>query len=125
MRRPEQQLHKAVVAHLKLRGAPGVVFFHVPQGFKLGGKVSKKGVAIQGAIMKSLGVRAGVSDLILLRCGAAYALELKAEGGHPTANQTQFISDWNAAGGIGCIAEGIDQALGFLERHGLLRGQAA
>jgi hypothetical protein len=123
--RPEQALHKAVVAHLRQRGAPGLVFFHVPNGAMLGGKRSRKGIAIQGSIMKGLGVRAGVADLILLRNGHAYALELKADGGRPTLAQMEFMSDWHAAGGFGCIVEGLDRALRCLETWGLLRGQAS
>ncbi len=32
IRRPEQALQKAVVQHLRIRGVPGLVFFHVPNG---------------------------------------------------------------------------------------------
>ena len=122
MRRVEQGVHRAVVSHLRHRGMPGLVWFHVPNGAKLGGKMNRKGIAIQGAIMKSLGVRAGVSDLILLYKGLAYALELKAPGGRTTENQDQFIADWNNAGGIGFVAEGLDRAIRILEGWKLLRG---
>jgi hypothetical protein len=31
-RRPEQQIHAAIVKHLQLRALPDVVFLHVPNG---------------------------------------------------------------------------------------------
>jgi hypothetical protein len=75
--------------------------------------------------MKSLGVRAGVADLILLHAGRMFALELKAEDGRPTPAQLQFVLDFNAAvapNGGACIAHGLDRALRVLETWGLLRG---
>lgn len=120
MQRAEQQIHRAVVAHLRQRGMPGVVFFHVPNGAFFGARR-----AIQGAIMKGLGMRAGVADLIILHGGRGYALELKAQGGRATEAQMEFMDDWRRAGGFGVIAEGLDRALQCLETWGILRGNAA
>ncbi|MGB6658407.1 MAG: VRR-NUC domain-containing protein [Xanthobacteraceae bacterium] len=117
----EQELHRAVVLHLRQRGVPDLVFWHTPNGVK--GRSRKHHV--QGAIAKGLGVRAGVSDLVLLHRGHAYALELKAPNGRPTVEQMEFVSDFNSAGGHACIVEGLDRALRVLETWGLLRGQAA
>ncbi len=114
--RPEQFLQRAVCAHLKVRGVPGLVWFHPPNG----GKRSP----IEAAIMNGLGVRAGVADLIFLHVGIAYALELKAEGGRQTESQMRFLADWNAAGGFGAVAHGLDAALRILEAWKLLRGTA-
>jgi hypothetical protein len=122
---PESDLQRAVLAHLRQRGAAGLVYFHVPQGNKLGGKRSAKGVAIQGSINKGLGVRAGVSDLIMLNAGRFFALELKIPGRTPTEQQLQFLNEVNAAGGFGAWCQGLDRALGILESWGLLRGKAA
>src|SRR5262245_60519603 len=47
--RPESELQRTLVQHLEARAVPGLVWFHVPQGNKLGGKTSAKGFAIQGA----------------------------------------------------------------------------
>jgi hypothetical protein len=125
MERPEQQIHKAVADHLRQRGAPGVLWWHTGQGVKIGGRRSRKGIAIQGSIMKGLGVRAGVSDILALHQGKFFALELKAPGGRPTEEQLRFIDEVRANGGNVCIAEGIDEALRALETWGLLRGVAA
>lgn len=119
--RPEQLLHQTVVKHLKTRGVPGLVFFHVP--------LNKHGTGrkfhTQGAIAKSMGARAGVSDLIFLHKGKAFALELKAEKGKTTEDQDTFLMDWNNAGGICFVAEGLDRALKILECWGLLVGVAS
>lgn len=114
---PEAIIQKAVCAHLRKRGRRGMVWFHVPNGGKRG--------KVEAAIFKTMGVKPGVSDLILLHNGRAYALELKADHGRPTEAQMQFISDWNTAigdNGAACIAEGLDRALRTLEIWGLLEG---
>ena len=84
-----------------------------------------KGTAIRGAINKGLGVKRGVSDLIFLQAAKFFALELKAEGRTPTAEQLAFIADVNAAGGFACWCAGLDRALACLEQWGLLKGRAS
>ena len=79
----------------------------------------------RGSDFRGLGVKAGVADLIFLRDGRAFALELKTERGRPSAAQMQFISEFRDAGGEASIASGLDQALRTLETWGLLRGRAA
>lgn len=111
---PEQIIQRAVFQHIRLRGVPGLVAFHVPNGGK------RK--PIEAAIFKGLGVRSGVSDIIAVHHGKVFAMELKAEGGRPTENQLEFLADFERAGGFTCIATGIDQAIGTLEQWGLLRG---
>ena len=115
--RIEDQIQRAVIQHLRERGAPGIVFWHTPNG----GHRRKT----EAAILKGLGVRAGVSDIIIIHKSRVFALELKAPEGRPTESQMQFISDLNAAGGFGCIVEGLDKAIKVLETWGLLRGQAS
>jgi VRR-NUC domain len=115
--RPEQQVHRAVVQHLRQRDVPGVVFLHVPNGGK------RK--PIEAAIFKSLGVRAGASDLLLWHDRKSFALELKAQGGRATEDQRQFLADMEKAGAFTCLAEGLTSALATLEKWGLLRGVAA
>ncbi len=103
----EQVIQRAVCQHLCRRGEPGVLWWHTPNG----GRRSP----VEAAIFNGLGVRAGVSDLILLHDGRAFALELKTERGRPTAAQMNFISEFRAAGGEASIATGLDQALHTLE----------
>jgi hypothetical protein len=113
-RSPEQVIQRSVVQHLRQRGAPGMVFWHTPNGGKRR--------PIEAAIFSGLGVRAGVSDIIAVHHGRVFGLELKAPNGRPTEAQMQFASDLNAAGGFACITSGLDEALRVLERWGLLRG---
>ena len=68
-RRPEDCIQRAVCQHLRTRGSPGLVWWHTPNGGKRR--------TIEAAIMKGLGVRAGVSDLIAVHEGKAFALELR------------------------------------------------
>jgi hypothetical protein len=119
--RPEQDMHKDVAKHIRARGVPGLVWWHTQNGARYGGK----NPAMHGAIMKSLGVRAGVSDFVFLYDGRFYALELKAIGGKPTEAQQQFMDDVNKAGGYALCVAGLDLALKVLRAWGLLRGEAA
>lgn len=121
MDRPEQQIQKAVVAHLRQRGVPGLVFWHTPNNVHGG----RRRDHIAGAIHKGMGARAGVSDLVAFHRGKFFALELKAPGGRPTEAQLAFIADIEREGGFTCIAEGLDRALAVLEQWGLLRGNVA
>jgi hypothetical protein len=112
----EIDIHRGVCKHLKARGAPGLLWWHTPNGGRRG--------KVEGAIFKSLGVLAGVADLILVCDGKMFALELKADDGRPTVSQMQFISDFNAAiapNGGACIVHGLDRALRTLEIWKLIK----
>lgn len=121
MQRAEQEIHKAVAAHLRARSAIGLVWWHTPNGARVPGRRGH----IQGAIAKGLGVRAGVSDILALHRGKFYALELKAPGGRPTPDQLTFGHEVREQGGFFSIATGLDDALRTLEFWGLLRGTVA
>jgi hypothetical protein len=90
--------------------------FHVPNG----GYRRK----VEAAIMKGLGVVAGVPDIIAIHRGQVFALELKSGGGRATATQLETIAAMEKAGAYACIAEGLDRALAVLEGWGLLKGRA-
>lgn len=121
---PEDDIQKAIADHLRRRGVPGLVWWHTPNGTKLGGKRNSKGFPIQAARLKSLGVRSGVSDIIAIHNGRIYALELKAPGGRASESQIEFLQDAERAGAFVCIAEGLDRAIRVLEEWGLLVGEA-
>ena len=112
--RPEQQLQRSVLAHLGRRGVPGLWWCHVPNGGYRG--------AIEAAIFKSLGVIAGVPDLLLIFSGKTYGLELKAaKGGRLSPAQIRTQEQMRQAGAIVATATGIDEALQQLESWGLLK----
>jgi hypothetical protein len=114
MKRPEQEIHKAVVQHLRTRAVPGLVWWHTPNGARYSSPA-------QGRIMSALGARAGVSDFILVHAGKLFALELKAPGGRASVAQMKFLSDIDAAGAFTAMPEGLDAALATLESWGLLK----
>jgi hypothetical protein len=113
--RPEQAVQAAIFQHLAWRSAPGVYAFHPPNG----------GVRspIEGAILKGLGVRAGVPDVVAVKDGRAYALEIKRPGGRLTAAQNAAHAGLRAAGAEVAVAYGIDAAIAVCEGWGLLRGR--
>lgn len=115
--RPEDAIQRAVFQHLRARGTSDVFAFHVPNGGK------RK--PIEAAILKGLGVQAGVPDIILIRAGHAYALELKAPGGRLSPNQIATHDKLRAAGVEPHVAYGLDEALAWLERFSFLRGRAS
>jgi hypothetical protein len=115
--RPEDAIQRAVFQHFATRRAPGVFAFHVPNGGK------RK--PIEAAILKGLGVIAGVPDVIAIRLGQCYALELKAEGGKPTTAQLKTMHQMERAGATVALATGLDEALARLEEWRLLSGRAS
>jgi hypothetical protein len=115
--RPEDAIQRAVFEHLRTRSAPGVFAFHVPNGGK------RK--PIEAAIMKGLGVTAGVPDVIAIKDGRAYGLELKSADGRPTPRQIETLQKMQAAGATVALAQGLDAALAKIEEWGLVRGRAA
>jgi VRR-NUC domain len=115
-RRPEQDIQKALAEHLRLRQAPGIYWFHPANG---GGRS-----AIEGAILKACGVRAGVPDLILVRDGKTFGLEIKSPKGRLSPAQEAAHEEMKAAGAVVAVAVGIDQALEQLEGWGMLRGRS-
>ena len=113
-RHPESQIQRSVAEHLRCRGARGAVWWHVPNG----GARRKA----EAAILKGLGVRAGVADLCFVHRGKFFALELKAASGRSSASQLAFRDEINAAGGFAADAVGLDAAIRCLESWGLLNG---
>jgi hypothetical protein len=115
--RPEDTIQRALLAHIAARGVNNLWYVHVPMGGKRR--------PIEAAILKGLGARAGTPDLLFLRDGQFFALEIKTETGHPTRAQLDVISEINAAGGFATIGHGLDRCLKILEEWKLLKGKAA
>ncbi len=108
----EAAIQRAVCAHLRQRGVPGLLWFHVPNAPRS---------ARAGAELKRQGMLAGVSDLLLLHGEKFYALELKDLRGRPTEAQLDFVMRVQDAGGHSAIAYGLDKALATLKTWGLLK----
>jgi hypothetical protein len=113
--RPEQAIQKTIMQdHVPWRLARDVFITHIP----LGGKRSKT----EAAIMKGLGVQAGVPDLLAIKSGQIFFLELKAPKGRLSKEQEETQDRLRKAGAIVGTATGLDEALIWLEDHGILRG---
>jgi len=113
--RAEQAIQRAVFVHLRIRGAPGVFAFHPANGGY------RK--PVEAAIMKGLGVVAGVPDIIAIHNGRIFCLELKAEGGRVSDKQLETLAALREAGAHVAVARGLDEAIQALEGFGLLRGR--
>lgn len=113
MNRPEQAIHKAVVAHLNARSAGRVFFWHTPNEGKRG--------FVNAAALKAMGMTAGVPDLLILKEGRLYALELKAPGGRLTHSQRLVMERMLECGAEVSMAHGLDEALVTLEFWGILK----
>jgi hypothetical protein len=113
--RPEQAIQKALFDHIAWRAAPGVFAFHCP----LGGWRS----AIEAKIFKSIGTVAGIPDVLVVRNGQLFALELKPErGGRLSDAQHNTHQRMREAGAVVSTAYGIDEAIAQLEQWNLLAG---
>jgi hypothetical protein len=110
----EQQIQRAVFQHLALRGASTMFAFHPANG---GWRSS-----VEAAILKGVGVKAGVPDIIAIKDARCYALELKASGGRLTPVQRDAHAALIAAGATVEVAYGLDNALAQMEAWGLVRG---
>jgi hypothetical protein len=73
--------------------------------------------------LAGLGVRAGVPDVIIIKAGHTYALELKAPGGRLTSTQADTHASLRAAGATVAVAYGLDDALAQLDAWALMRGK--
>jgi hypothetical protein len=111
---PEQQIQRAIVAHLSARGSKNMFWFSIPNGGHRR--------PVEAAIMKATGTRPGVPDMAFIHEGRIHFLEIKTEVGRPTEHQLKAISDINDAGGFAVIGCGLDRCLQILERWGILKG---
>lgn len=117
MKRPEQAIHQAVVAHLNMRAEPKVFFWHTPNEGKRGW--------VNAAHLKAMGMTAGVPDLLILKGGALYALELKAPSRHLTPSQRLVMNRMEECGAQVAVAHSVDEALVTLEFWGILKRSVA
>jgi hypothetical protein len=107
----EQQIQRAVFKHFAHRRAPRVFVFHPANGGYRR--------PVEARILQGLGVTGGVPDIIAVREGHCFGLELKAEGGRVTR---ECLAAMERAGATVAVAVGLNQALQQLEARSLLRG---
>jgi hypothetical protein len=119
--RPEDDLQRTVFKHLRTRGAPDMVAFHVPNG----GLRSR----IEASILKGLGVEPGIPDVFVLQPGPpgfckVTALELKSPTGRLSPAQHSMLAALGTIGAATHVSHNLDHAIGILEKCGALRGKA-
>lgn len=115
----EDDEQEVVVQWMEIRG---LEFYHIPNGAALKSKVAKNGVRFspEANRMKRLGVRKGISDLLILtvpprRPTAPGAwLEMKMIDGSAEPEQRHFSERRRAQGWPVCIARGANEAIAFL-----------
>ena len=100
--------------HLRTRGAADCFAFHPANGGYRR--------PVEAAILKGLGVKSGVPDIIAIKAGKTYALELKKVGGKLSDSQSEVLDAMGRAGVQTGVAYGLAQAILCLEAWGLLRG---
>lgn len=104
--RPEQELQKSCVIWLEMQRRVGkLTYFHVPNG----GKRSKR----EAWILKGLGVRAGVPDLVIgFPGGRTLYVELKAPTGSSVSQaQKEFHEELTRMGFVVNIVRTLDQLM--------------
>jgi hypothetical protein len=107
----EDQIHFAVVSHLRTRAREDVVFWHTPnQGIR-----TKAGAAK----LKAMGLTPGVPDLVIYAEGQLYALELKTTKGRLSRAQDDMLKALRHAGAHAVAAFGLDSALQYLTAWGI------
>src|SRR5262245_48442810 len=109
----EHQLHLAIVDHLRWRGVPDCFAFHCPNGGYRR--------PVEAALLKAMGVVAGVPDLLLLREGRLRGMEIKRPGGRLSADQVICHEQMRKAGAEITTVYDVDEALDRLAAWGLLR----
>lgn len=114
MRGCEDKLHVAIADLLRRTAAPGVVWWHTPNG----GKRSKR----EAARFRSMGVLAGVSDFAISLPGGRFGfVEVKSPRGQLSAEQHEFLAAMKANGHLTDVVRTMDGALGVLKEWGAIR----
>ena len=114
---PEYRLHYYTVELLKFNRAPGVVYFHCPNGEHRSKRTAAK--------LATMGVLKGVADICIVLPGGRIAfLELKAEGSYLSPDQRAFKTAVDALGAPYAVARSPEDVVDVLTEWGALRGSA-
>lgn len=103
----EDALQKSIIAYLELVLPNGAWFSHFPAGG--GGKV-------RGARLKSLGLKAGVPDILILWRSSLYCLEIKTPGKYASKVQKATHLLLREAGARVGVVRGLDDVRDRLSR---------
>jgi hypothetical protein len=110
MNREEQNTQIAAMRFLDAALIPPAFAFHVPNG----GKRTR----VEAAILKAMGVKAGVPDVFVIAPGTVVAIEMKAKGGTARKNQEARMADLRECG----ISTAVCRTVGEVEATVLAAG---
>ncbi len=102
----EAKIQRAVFEHIEERGEPGVTAWAVPNTRQA---------------RRVVGYRAGIHDISIVKGREFFSLELKTEKGEATPEQEEHLRRLVAGGCSAYIAQGLDDALMWLELQGIIR----
>lgn len=80
------------------------------------GKAQSGGGLSRMAKLRRMGLRSGVADLVIVKDGRAYFLEMKRHNGKQSVNQLQFEAEAIRAGAEYAVAHSFDEAVEILCR---------
>lgn len=109
----EDQLQKQVMHYLDLTlpKPPKAFAFHCPNGGQRN--------AIVAAKLKAMGVKRGVSDVLILHGGKLHAIELKVGTNGTTDDQEAFLDIVAENGGNTATCRSLDEVIGTVKAWGL------
>jgi hypothetical protein len=112
VRRPEEQLHRAVVDLLTIYEARGLLAYcHVPNG----GARSKT----EAGVLKATGVRAGVPDLLIWTRSSGFGIELKSGAGKLSPAQVAWHATITSLGHRAYVCRSVDDVERVLRAEGV------
>jgi hypothetical protein len=121
----EFQIHCAVADYLRHGLAPGWAWFHPANGGERPATYTVKGkrVSFEGGRLQRMGVKPGVSDILLIKAPHAtlHCLELKAKGEKMSAAQAAWQGEMGGLGAWTAWADSVDGALEILRGWGAIR----
>ena len=106
---PEAILHRAIAALLEVAAPLHVLWWHTPNG--------EKRDRVTAAILKAMGTKAGVPDLLLYDCHTGYlhCIEVKAPGGYMTDAQRGWKTRFDQSPtGRYAVVRSLDEAIQVL-----------
>ncbi len=115
--RPEEDLHRATVQYLAASMPLASFWFTVP---------NQRGTRkkYEMGILKALGVKAGVPDIVAIYEGRFIGIELKAPKGKISENQERASDAIVMAGGLYTVARSVEEVEHYLRAIGLpMRGR--
>lgn len=118
MNRPEQNLHRAIADYLDIALPPDCWWTTIP----LGG-----GGRLRGAFLKTMGAKKGTPDILIVRAGRAYWIELKSQHGCVSPAQRECAMRLRTAGcPVPMVCRSIDDVAAVLASFGIeLRAKVA